>query len=578
MSDKVSKILLVEDEAPLAALYSQYLKEENVSITHVSTGAAAKEVLYNDPPDAMLLDVRLPDMEGTELLNVIRLRNLSTSVIMITAHGSINMAVETMRGGAYDFLVKPFNRQRLVDTLKNALQREVIRREVVQETRKIPNPSTKGFHGFVGQSKPMQMVYNMIENASSSRATVFITGESGTGKEVCAESIHRLSPRAKKPLVILNCAAIPKDLMESEIFGHVKGAFTGAITDHEGAAAQADGGTLFLDEICEMDMHLQSKLLRFIQTGTFQKVGSAKTQTVDIRFVCATNKDPLTEIGAGRFREDLYYRLHVVPMHMPPLRERGDDILMIARKFLVEYANEEGKAFSNFDEGASQVISTYQWPGNVRQLQNVIRNAVVLNKGELITTEMLPPPLNGKQEQSGDLARPRFGAVAQARAPLGAIPNQPPHGSAGAVLHYRDVSDHSAAPIANGALGANGSNGTNGSMGYSDRPAGFSAPTPGGLPSAQTSPAAAAVQDLVGHGYSVPTRDTAPANGHEPTSNAASAAPADDPIIPLWETEKRAIEQAIDNCNGNIPKAAALLGISASTIYRTKQQWESNGV
>ena len=246
----------------------------------------------------------------------------------------------------------------------------------------------------------MQQVYRTIDSAASSKASIFITGESGTGKEVCAEAIHAASKRGDKPFIAINCAAIPKDLIESELFGHVKGAFTGAATDRQGAAELADGGTLFLDELCEMDLELQTKLLRFIQTGTFQKVGSSKMKSVDVRFVCATNRDPWKEVQEGRFREDLYYRLYVIPLHLPPLRERGEDVIEIAYSLLGYMSVEEGKAFVRFAQEVLDRFNQYEWPGNVRQLQNVLRNVVVLNNGKEITLNMLPPPLNQPIENS----------------------------------------------------------------------------------------------------------------------------------------------------------------------------------
>ncbi|MFA0678026.1 sigma-54 interaction domain-containing protein, partial [Vibrio sp. 10N.222.51.A6] len=249
-------------------------------------------------------------------------------------------------------------------------------------------------------SQTMQQVYRTIDSAASSKASIFITGESGTGKEVCAEAIHAASKRGDKPFIAINCAAIPKDLIESELFGHVKGAFTGAATDRQGAAELADGGTLFLDELCEMDLELQTKLLRFIQTGTFQKVGSSKMKSVDVRFVCATNRDPWKEVQEGRFREDLYYRLYVIPLHLPPLRERGEDVIEIAYSLLGYMSVEEGKAFVRFAEEVLDRFNQYEWPGNVRQLQNVLRNVVVLNNGKEITLNMLPPPLNQPIENS----------------------------------------------------------------------------------------------------------------------------------------------------------------------------------
>lgn len=244
--------------------------------------------------------------------------------------------------------------------------------------------------GFLGESPSMQSVYQLIDSAAQSKATVFITGESGTGKEVCAEAIHAASPRKNGPFIAINCAAIPKDLIESELFGHVKGAFTGALFDRQGAVEYAHGGTLFLDEICEMDLNLQTKLLRFIQTSHFNKVGGSQTSEVDVRFVCATNRDPWQAVLRGSFREDLYYRLHVIPVALPPLRARGADILLMAQFFLLQYATEEGKSFQTFSEKVQNYLLGHFWPGNVRQLQNVIRNIVVLHTGETVTMEMLP--------------------------------------------------------------------------------------------------------------------------------------------------------------------------------------------
>jgi DNA-binding NtrC family response regulator len=229
---------------------------------------------------------------------------------------------------------------------------------------------------------------------ASSRAPVFITGETGTGKELCAATIHAMSPRAAGPFVAVNCGAIPRDLLESELFGHIKGSFTGAVADRKGAAVLAQGGTLFLDEICEMDPAQQVKLLRFLQSGTIQPVGSAHPQSVDTRIICATNRDPKAEVRSRRFREDLYFRLHVLPIHLPPLRDRGADILVLAHSFLEIYAREEGKAFQRFDMKAEAELMLYSWPGNVRELQNVIRQAIVLNQGDVLTAEMLSLPMN----------------------------------------------------------------------------------------------------------------------------------------------------------------------------------------
>ena len=384
-----SHILLVEDTPTLARSYIQFLRDEPYEIKHVETGAAALEALEQRRPDVILLDLRLPDMDGMEILRHVGTLDDTISVIVITAHGSVQTAVTAMRLGSSDFIVKPFTADRLKVTLRNVLEATKLR-EIVDTYREIDRGN---FEGFVGGALCMQAVYRIIEAAASSKATVFVTGESGTGKEVCAEAIKNRSPRRAKPFVAINCAAIPHDLMESEIFGHVKGAFTGALGEREGAARMADGGTLFLDEVCEMDLDLQAKLLRFIQTETFRKVGGSAVEKVDVRLICATNKDPMEEVKAGRFREDLYYRLHVIPVHLPPLREREDDILQIAEMFLERFTQQEGKTFRGFDPAASAILMAHEWPGNVRELQNAVHNIVVLNDGELVTPEMLPPSL-----------------------------------------------------------------------------------------------------------------------------------------------------------------------------------------
>jgi len=384
-------LFLVEDSPTLALLYQDYLRNEGYQVCHFALGQPVLAALPERLPQVVLLDLELPDMDGMEILKFINEQGLPCSVVVITAHGSVDVAVEAMRLGAFDFLTKPFDGKRLCTTVHNGVRHQQLS-SLVETYR--DNYDRNQFGGFLGSSLAMQGVYRIIESAAASKATVFITGESGTGKEVCAETLHQLSPRREQPLVVLNCAAIPRDLIESEIFGHVKGAFTGAQSDREGAAARANGGTLFLDEICEMELELQSKLLRFIQSGTFSRVGSSKQEKVDVRFVCATNRDPFAEVKAGRFREDLYYRLHVIPIQLPPLRERGEDVLQIARRFLSEFAKEEGKRFDGFSPQAERLLLEYTWPGNVRQLQNVVRNIVVLQSGPRVEVAMLPPPLD----------------------------------------------------------------------------------------------------------------------------------------------------------------------------------------
>ena len=317
MSNTAAHILLVEDSPAMARVYREYLSIDGHRIKAAASVAAALEALEAEPPDVIVLDLQLPDGSGADVLRHVRSAGLHAAVVVVTANGSVNSAVEAMRDGAFDFIVKPVSGERLIYTVRNAVERQQLR-QIVQTYKQIDRQQ---FCGFVGGSLPMQAVYRTIESAAKSKASIFITGESGTGKEVCADAIHRTSPRADKPFIALNCAAIPQDLMESEIFGHVKGAFTGATTDRTGAAMLADGGTLFLDEICEMPLDLQVKLLRFIQTGSVQPVGGHTTQKVDVRFVSATNRDPMREVQEGRFREDLFYRLQADGDHVQAVKQ-----------------------------------------------------------------------------------------------------------------------------------------------------------------------------------------------------------------------------------------------------------------
>lgn len=378
-------VLIIEDVETMAMVFATYLDQQSYSCRIVTTGSGAVEAIRQQVPDVILLDIGLPDMDGLDLLKRLRGDGLACAIIITTGKASLNIAVQAMQAGADDFLAKPFNAERLQVTLENVLQKKHLERLV--NTYKDINRIS--FSGFIGNSAEMQAVYQMIRSAAHSTAPVMITGESGTGKELTAQAIHNLSARKDKAMVALNCAAIPHDLLESEIFGHVKGAFTGAITDRDGAAKRANGGTLFLDELGEMPLALQSKLLRFAQTGAFMPVGGTQTIEADIRFVCATNRDPLNAVREGLLREDLYYRLSVVPISLPALRERRDDIIMLAEYFLERASQKEGKHFYALDEAAREALRSYNWPGNVRELENVIRNAVVMNDGEVITSDML---------------------------------------------------------------------------------------------------------------------------------------------------------------------------------------------
>ena len=396
------RILIVEDVPSLADSYAAYLRAISTNVEIVRDGETALAAVAANAPDVIVLDVNLPDGSGLDLLRQLREAGVTSHVIVVTGEGSIRLSVEAMRNGAYDFLVKPFG----VERLRGAVTTAIADREANLACSPEPIKSASqtapadlaplnglAFGGFIGKSERMQAVYRLLASAAQSNATVFVTGESGTGKEVCAEALHRMSNRSAGPFVVINCAAIPRDLLESEIFGHAKGAFTGAVSDRKGAALHANGGTLFLDEVCEMDISLQSKLLRFLQDRQVRRLGEDTPRPTDVRIVCATNREPNAEVAAGRFREDLLYRLHVVPVELPPLRERDDDALFIARSFLQRYAKEDGKQLYRFSREAEWAILAYRWPGNIRQLQNVIRSIVVLNDGPTVEASMLPPAI-----------------------------------------------------------------------------------------------------------------------------------------------------------------------------------------
>ena len=405
MTASLAHILLVEDTPSLSHIYESYLRDSGYRVTCAANAQMALQAISDNEPDLILLDLRLPDMGGLDVMDRIRARNANTPVIIITGHGSMRTAIEAMRRGARNFLIKPFNVEKLQQAVHTELEKcgnffsmphdlagltDGDNDNVMDDAPPPPHFAGRVGSGFIGTSPAMLKLYERIENAARSQATVFIVGETGTGKELCAEAVHKLSSRADKPFIPINCAAIPRDLLESELFGHIKGAFTGAIADRDGAASMADGGTLFLDEVAEMALDMQTKLLRFLQNRTFMKVGSSRVEQTDVRIVCATNRDPVGEIRAGKFREDLFYRLHVLPLQMPPLRDRGHDIIDIAQTLLRRYAEEEHKLFTGMSEDAEKIFLGYNWPGNIRELQNIIRHIVVMHDGDLLTAQMLP--------------------------------------------------------------------------------------------------------------------------------------------------------------------------------------------
>ncbi len=386
-------VLLIEDTLSLQMVYRSVLSSAGYRVSVAATAAEGLEQFQALKPSVVLLDLVLPDRDGLGLMQELLALRPDTSVIVITANGSVNRAVEAMRAGAQDFLVKPFEETRFLSAVQNALVEHSNRPADAGIPARQDRVGLTDSSGFIGSSEAMARIHGTIASVARSMATVFITGESGTGKELCALAVHANSTRSNGPFIALNCGAIPQDLLESEVFGHMKGSFTGAISDKPGAAAAADGGTLFLDEICEMAPALQTKLLRFLQTSTVQPVGATRPTKVNVRIVCATNRDPLDAVRRGHFREDLYYRLFVVPIHMPPLRDRGADVIEIAETALSRFAEEEGRKFHGLDPAVQSLLMRLPWPGNVRQLLNVIRNVVVLNPGGWVTLDMLPPGL-----------------------------------------------------------------------------------------------------------------------------------------------------------------------------------------
>ncbi|MEJ3601788.1 sigma-54 dependent transcriptional regulator [Vibrio vulnificus] len=439
-----AKVLLVEDSTSLAILYKQYVKDEPYDIFHVETGRDAIQFIERNTPQLVILDLKLPDMSGEDVLDWINQNDVPTAVIIATAHGSVDIAVSLMNKGAEDFLEKPIKADRLKTSIAVHLKRAKLEHLVENIQSRFDRPR---YHGFIGACLPMQAVYKTIDSVAPTTASVFINGESGTGKEVCAEAIHKQSLRKDQPFIAINCGAIPRDLMESEIFGHLKGAFTGATTDRKGAAMLANGGTLFLDELCEMELEMQKKLLRFLQTGTFTPLGGSKEIKVDVRIICATNRDPLKEVEEGRFREDLYYRVHVVPIEMPPLRERGNDIVELANHFLKTYAKEDGKKFNSISKEAQSILKKYNWPGNVRQLQNIIRNIVVLNDDNQLNMEHLPAQLTTKPQTVKEPAK-----LSTPPQPVQAVIQEMRNGHEALNHHSLETQTSKASPLAHNAF------------------------------------------------------------------------------------------------------------------------------
>ena len=391
--NKKATVLLIEDDLVVSETYKAYLDNEPINLVHITNGHDVFKYCNYNTPQVLILDLMLPDMNGMDILKKIKQQQMNCAVIIITGQKSAAITDEAMRYGAFNLLKKPFEASQLLFVLHNAIRQS----NLYDEINSYQKTQRNSYHDFIGASKEIRTVYQIIDTIATAKASVFIEGESGTGKELCATAIHKESLRKDKPFVALNCGSFPKDLIESQLFGHIKGAYTGAINNRDGAATSANGGTLFLDEIGEMDIALQSILLRFVQTGKFRRVGSDKEEKVDIRFICATNREIKTEIKAGNFRKDLYYRLNIISLKMPALRQRGNDILLIAKHFLKHYNKEENKLFQSFSTEVEQQLLNYYWPGNVRELQNLIHRIVVMNNSKTVTSEMLSTLISDTQ-------------------------------------------------------------------------------------------------------------------------------------------------------------------------------------
>ncbi|QIZ76356.1 sigma-54-dependent transcriptional regulator [Ferrimonas lipolytica] len=388
--DKISTatVLFVDDEREILSSLKRLVRKLDAQCLFATSGAEALQLMAQNNIDVIVSDMRMPEMNGAELLASVADFYPESIRIVLSGHSDSDMVMAAVNEGRiWSYINKPWDDEQLILTLEQAIytqqliaERALLRRTLAQYQL----TNKEQFQGFIGRSVPMQFIYSAIERAAPSSASVFITGASGTGKELAAKAIHDLSQRASKPFLTLNCAAIPNELIESEIFGHVKGAFSGAISHRDGAATLADGGTLFLDELSEMDIGLQAKLLRFIQTGTFQKVGSSTMETVSIRFICATNRDPLVAIKDNKLREDLYYRLNVISLNLPALSDRDADPVLLAQHFVHHYAQLENKDVVGLSQQAELLISQYPWPGNVRQLENCIYSCVVMATESLL--------------------------------------------------------------------------------------------------------------------------------------------------------------------------------------------------
>lgn len=395
------RLLIIDDEDNMLHMLQAMLAPFQYEISLFGDGEAATREIAENTFDFILCDVRMPGMTGLEFME----RNgevlNSTTVIMMSAYGSVDLAMEAMKRGAYDFISKPFKRDEVLLTLRKAEERESLRQENTRLKREL-GIRGKGFSGIIGNSKALNAVIDLAEKVSPFNATVLITGESGTGKELFARGIHESSPRAKKPFLAINCGSIPENLLESELFGYAKGAFTGAERSRKGLFEETDGGTLFLDEIGELPLEMQVKLLRVLQEGEVRRIGDSGIVSVDVRIVAATARNLSEEVENKTFRQDLYYRLNVLALHLPPLRERLEDVPLLCQHFIEKFSSNLGRDVRSFTGDAMAILLGYSWPGNVRELENTVQRAVMLSDEQVAGREVLPRSLqkNGGSRQA----------------------------------------------------------------------------------------------------------------------------------------------------------------------------------
>jgi two-component system response regulator AtoC len=391
MMPELKKILVVDDEASMRHMLQLVLEKEGYQVTDCAEGGAALELLRDEPFDVVLCDIRMPGMDGRMFLEAVSRLKLTATIIMMSAYGTIDTALECMKRGAYDYIAKPFKPDEVVLTLKKAEERFRLRQENLRLREELARSGApSGTAGIIYRSPAMAQVMTLVERVSGSASSVLVTGETGTGKELVARALHGEGCRKRGPFVAVNCSAISSSLMESELFGHVKGAFTGADREKQGLFAAADGGTLFLDEIGELPRELQPKLLRVLQEGEILRVGETRPRKVDVRVLAATARDLREEVEKGRFRDDLFYRLAVVEIQIPPLRERPEDIPLLAENFISRIAAREGRPFPKIQADALEMLRSYPWPGNVRELENFMEKTMIFCRGEMIDLDSLP--------------------------------------------------------------------------------------------------------------------------------------------------------------------------------------------